>query len=66
MKNARGYVEVLRQHIPKENDILYPMADEVIDEKEDEELFKAAFDTYSLFWFLQKIGGKDDAKKIGK
>lgn len=30
------------------------------------ELFKDAFDVYSLFWFLQKLGGKDDAKKIGK
>lgn len=38
VKNARGYVELLRQHIPKENDILYPIADEVIDEKENEEL----------------------------
>lgn len=38
VENARGYVNLLRQHIPKENDILYPMADEVIDEKENEEL----------------------------
>ncbi len=38
VENARGYVNLLRQHIPKENDILYPMADEMIGEKEDVEM----------------------------
>lgn len=28
--NARGYAELLRQHIEKENGILFPMADQVI------------------------------------
>lgn len=36
------------------------------DDKEADEFFKAAFDTYSMFWFLQKMGGKDDVKKTGK
>jgi len=28
--NARGYIELLRQHIAKEDNILFPMADQVI------------------------------------
>lgn len=36
------------------------------DDKEAHEFFKAAFDTYSLFWFLQKIGGENVVKKTGK
>ena len=30
IKNARGYAELLRQHIAKENGMLFPMADQVI------------------------------------
>lgn len=30
LRNARGYAELLRQHIAKEDDILFPMADRVI------------------------------------
>jgi hemerythrin-like domain-containing protein len=30
VQNARGYVALLRQHIAKEDTILYPMADQVI------------------------------------
>jgi len=34
--NALGYVELLRQHIAKENEVLFPMADQVIPlEKQD-------------------------------
>lgn len=29
-KNAKGYIELLNQHIEKEDNILYPMAEEVI------------------------------------
>lgn len=37
------------------------------DDQEAEELFKDAFDVYSLFWFLQKIGGDGgNVKKAGK
>jgi len=35
------------------------------DDKQANELFKGAFDVYTLFWFLQKIGGKS-ARKTGK
>ena len=30
VNNARGYAALLRQHIQKENGILFPMADQVI------------------------------------
>ena len=30
INNARGYAALLRQHIQKENGILFPMADQVI------------------------------------
>lgn len=32
-KNARGYCELLQEHIFKEDNILYPMADEALKEK---------------------------------
>ncbi|HLE81239.1 MAG TPA: hemerythrin domain-containing protein [Dehalococcoidia bacterium] len=33
VRGARDYVYVLRSHIPKEDDILYPLADEVVPPK---------------------------------
>ena len=33
VRGARDYVYVLRNHIPKEDDILYPLADEVVNAK---------------------------------
>jgi hemerythrin-like domain-containing protein len=33
LANARGYTELLLEHIEKEDDILYPMADERLDEE---------------------------------
>ena len=30
VSNARGYLELLREHISKENDILYPLAERVL------------------------------------
>ena len=38
-KAARRYTALLREHIPKENDILYPMADEAL-RGEDERLME--------------------------
>ncbi|PJE81097.1 cation-binding protein [Candidatus Pacearchaeota archaeon CG10_big_fil_rev_8_21_14_0_10_32_42] len=32
-ENAKGYVNLLREHIYKEDNILYPMADEVLNKK---------------------------------
>lgn len=40
IKNARGYIELLKQHIEKENDILYPMVNMHISREKDNELLK--------------------------
>ncbi len=34
IRNARGYMELLREHIDKENNILYPLAERMFTEKE--------------------------------
>lgn len=38
VENARGYVKLLSQHIDKEDNVLYPMADKLIPAKKQEEL----------------------------
>jgi len=38
LDNARGYAELLRQHIDKEDNILYQMADQVLTTTDQEEL----------------------------
>ncbi|MEM2964829.1 MAG: hemerythrin domain-containing protein [Candidatus Bathyarchaeia archaeon] len=40
MENARGYIKLLNQHIDKEDNILYVMADMHIQESEQEELLR--------------------------
>jgi hemerythrin-like domain-containing protein len=37
---ARGYVELLRQHIGKEDNILYPMADRALSQAKQDELLE--------------------------
>ncbi len=37
-ENARGYAGLLRQHIAKEDDVLYPMADRVLSPDDQREL----------------------------
>lgn len=39
-ENARGYVELLSQHIEKENYILYPMVNDVLTEDDQKELLE--------------------------
>ena len=39
--NARGYIVLLNQHIMKENNILFRMADNALSESEQNELFNA-------------------------
>ena len=36
----RGYIVLLRNHIAKENNVLFRMADNVLSEEEQQELFK--------------------------
>ena len=38
VKNARGYCELLQEHIFKEDNILYPMADEALKEDAQKEI----------------------------
>ena len=40
IENARGYAELLEDHIYKEDNILYPMADEVLDEAAQKEMLE--------------------------
>ena len=40
IENANGYASLLREHIFKEDNILYPMADEVLDKVEQERIKK--------------------------
>jgi hemerythrin-like domain-containing protein len=40
IENARGYTQLLAQHIPKEDDILYPLADKVLTPKDKEKLLE--------------------------
>ena len=40
VKNAMGYVELLTQHIYKEDNILYPIADKFLSEERQEELYE--------------------------
>lgn len=56
MKNARGYTELLRQHIFKEDNILYPMADSVIAGKAQ----KAMLDEFAE---VEKSGKFADVKE---
>lgn len=36
--NAKGYIELLREHIEKENDVLYPLAERILPDKIQYEL----------------------------
>lgn len=38
--NAQSYIEFLQSHIPKEDNILYPMAEEVLTDADDQRLLK--------------------------
>src|SRR3989344_3474174 len=40
VENAIGYVQLIREHIYKEDNILYPMADEVLDKKTQQNMLK--------------------------
>jgi len=38
--NAHQYIDMLRAHIEKENNVLYPMGEKLLSEKKDEELIE--------------------------
>lgn len=47
IENARGYIKLLKQHIEKENNILYQMADTHLSKAKDDELLQE-FDRLEL------------------
>lgn len=53
VENARGYARLLAQHIPKEDNILYPMAEQALSEAEKGRLL-ASFEEVER----DRIGGK--------
>lgn len=56
ISSSIGYVQLLRNHIEKENNILFPMADRVLNEEEQKKIFDA-FEKLEV----EKIGiGKHD------
>src|SRR3989338_7741720 len=55
VKNARGYIELLREHIDKEDNILYPLAERML--AEDEKRIGQEFREAEL-----KKGGKETVK----
>jgi hemerythrin-like domain-containing protein len=40
MQNAHGYISLLKGHIEKENTVLFVMADNLLSEKRQDELFE--------------------------
>ncbi|HEX7594658.1 MAG TPA: hypothetical protein VF429_10865, partial [Anaerolineae bacterium] len=41
VSNALSYVKLLREHIDKENSVLFPMADSALNDREQSELYDA-------------------------
>jgi len=60
LTHARAYVTLLREHIQKEDDILFRMADEVIPEDEQREILKQ-FETHEA----QEMGPGAHEKYLG-
>jgi len=67
-KNTEGEVHCINKHLLAATMRLLESGEKTINNNVEEsvELFKDAFDVFSLFWFLQKIGEKHDAKKTKK
>lgn len=57
IRNAKGYIELLREHIDKENDILYPLAERMFKLEEKDKLHNE-FEEAN-----QKKGGEKTVKK---
>lgn len=58
IKNGRGYAELLREHIAKEDNVLYPMADEALNNKKQKlilDKFKKIKQDKKYILFLDKL-----------
>lgn len=66
--NTEGQMWCISKHLLSTTMRLLETGEKCIGNSDEEakELFEGAFDVYSLFWFLQKIGGKNDSKKSRK
>ena len=62
LKNARSYVSLIRDHIYKEDNILYPMADEALDDEAQKSML-AQFDEAEKVFAL---GARDKCLAIVK
>ena len=60
IKNAKGYIELLREHIEKEDEILYPLAERMFAKKEKDRIKKEFNDAE------EKKGGEETVKKYKK
>lgn len=68
VKNKEGQMWCISKHLLATTMRLLETGEKCIgnSDQEAKKLFEGAFDVYSLFWFLQKIGNKNDAKKSRK
>ncbi len=68
VKNTEGQMWCISKHLLAATMRLLETGEKCMgnDDKEANEFFKDAYDTYSLFWFLQKMGSKNDVEKTGK
>lgn len=57
VRNARGYISLLREHIEKENEILYPLAERMFTKKEKDRIKKEFSEAE------EKKGGMETVRK---
>ncbi len=60
IKNAKGYIELLKEHIDKEDNILYPLAEKIFNDDEKQKQL-TAFDKAN-----KNKGGKNTVEKYEK
>jgi hemerythrin-like domain-containing protein len=60
IKSSRGYINLLRAHIEKENKVLFPMGDLKLSEMKQKELLEAFED------FEEKVIGKGKHEELHK
>lgn len=55
LKNTRAYCQLLQSHIYKEDNIMYPMAEEALDEVEKEEILKKYKEAEAKYFNADKL-----------
>lgn len=64
VRNTEGELWCISKHLLATTIRLMETSTKQKDPKEAIELVKSAHDLYGLFWFLQKIGDKNDARRV--